>query len=106
MSQIEITEMDEVLGARFCEPSKMKAPAKYNAINKDELQFCVQGKFKVEGYDRGHTDTRWQTIDDMTRRISREEFESKGRKLLRTLTAAFKREAKRFKPAAQLGEDE
>ena len=57
-----LTEMDELLGTRYCEPVKMKRKERYNEVEKNELQFCVQGTFNFEEDARGHTDTRWQTL--------------------------------------------
>ena len=52
-----LTKMGELLGTRYCEPAQMAAPAKYNDVKKNTLQFCVQGTFTPEGYARGQTDT-------------------------------------------------
>ena len=57
-----VSEMDVLLGSRYCKPTKMSAPQQYNDVKTDALQLCVQGTFTVEGYAKGRTDTRWQTI--------------------------------------------
>ena len=44
-----ISEMDDVLGARYCEPSKMKPAERYNDVEKSTLQLCVQGTFIPDG---------------------------------------------------------
>ncbi len=43
-----LDDMTEVIGTRYCEPSKMKPAEKYNSIKKTSLQFCVQGTFIPE----------------------------------------------------------
>ena len=96
--------MDVLLGERYCEPSKMKAPEKYNEVKKNSLQYLVQGTFTVEGYKRGLPDTRWQTLQQLTESCSREDFEELYKQHLKDLEKAFKRDAKRFKTAAQLEE--
>ena len=55
--------MDELLGTRYCDPSKMGPDDKMNDVKKSELHFCVQGTFKAEGYRRGPTDVRWQSLE-------------------------------------------
>ena len=48
-----------------------------NDVKTDALQLCVQGTFTVEGYARGRTDTRWQTIAELAElaeSCSREDF--------------------------------
>ena len=44
----------------------MEEPEKYNDVEKDTLQYCVQGTFTPNGYRRGQTDTRWQSLDKLT----------------------------------------
>ena len=39
---------DEVLGARYCEPSMMMAPERFNEVKKTALHLCVQGTFIPE----------------------------------------------------------
>ena len=99
-----ITDMEDVLGARFCEPSKMKPAERYNDVKKAAVQLCVQGSFVPEGYARGVTDTRWQSIEELTASCSREDFEELTSKYVKALEKTFKREAKRFKTAEQLAE--
>ena len=70
-----LTQMDELLGTRYCDPTKMGSDDKFNDIKKSTLQFCVQGTFKAEGYTRGPTDVRWQSLDQLTESCSREDFE-------------------------------
>jgi hypothetical protein len=94
--------MTEVIGTRYCEPSKMKPAEKYNSIKKTSLQFCVQGTFIPEGYERGTTNTRWQTVDELVAAISHEDFEYQSSEYIKELQKSFKRDAKRFKTAAQL----
>ena len=105
-----LTEMGELLGTRFnlnryCEPTKMAAPEKYNDVKKNALQFCVQGTFTPEGFQRGQTDTRWQSLEQLTESCSREDFERLFKAHLKDLEKSFKRDAKRFKTAAQLEEE-
>ena len=64
-------------------------------------QYCVQGTFTVEGYARGHTDTRWQKLDELVKCCTREDFEKQTRAYLKELEKTFKRDAKRLKTAAQ-----
>ena len=99
-----VSVVDEVLGSRYCEPANMKPAEKYNDVKKTALQLCVQGTFVPEGYDRGCTDTRWQTMDELVSSISREDFEQLFKAHLKDLEKSFKRDAKRFKTAAQLAE--
>ena len=49
-----LDDMTEVIGTRYCEPSKMKPAEKYNSIKRTSLQFCVQGTFIPEGYAMRH----------------------------------------------------
>ena len=100
-----LTSMEDLLGTRFCEPSKMDAPARYNDIDKTELEFCVQGTFTVEGYVKGATDTRWQSLQQLSESCSRENFEELTKSYIKELQATFKRSAKRFKTAAQLARE-
>lgn len=100
-----LDDMTEVIGTRYCEPSKMKPAEKYNSIKKTSLQFCVQGTFIPEGYERGTTDTRWQTVDELVAAISREDFEEQSSEYIKELQKSFKRDAKRFKTAAQLARE-
>ena len=100
-----LDDMIEVIGTRYCEPSKIKPAGKYNSIKKTSLQFCVQGTFIPEGYERGTTDTRWQTVDELVAAISREDFEEQSSEYIKELQKSFKRDAKRFKTAAQLARE-
>ena len=100
-----LTELDEVLGTRFCDPSKMKPDEKFNDVKKNSLQFCVQGTFTAEGYARGLTDTRWQTVQQLSEKISREDFERLFKLHIKDLEKSYKQAAKRFKPAAELGRE-
>ena len=100
-----LTQMEAMLGARYCEPSKMKNPEKYNTVKKDVLQYLVQGTFTPDGYARGQTDTRWQSLRELTERCSKEDFEKLFKQHLKDLEKAFKRDAKRFKTAEQLEEE-
>ena len=94
--------MDELLGTRYCEPAKMKRKERYNEVKKTELQFCVQGTFNYEDDARGHTDTRWQTLEELKESCSREDFEQAAAAYVKELQKIFKRDAKKFKTAAQL----
>ena len=100
-----LTEMDELLGARYCDPDKMSTDDKFNDVKKSTLHFCVQGTFKAEGYKRGPTDVRWQSLEQLTESCSREDFERLYKKHLKDLEKTYKRDAKRFKTAAQLEEE-
>ena len=100
-----ISEMDEVLGARYCEPSKMKPAERFNDVKKTVLQLCVQGTFIPDGYERGTTDTRWQSVDELMASISREDFDRLTSSYVKALQTSFKRDAKRFKTAAQLARE-
>lgn len=100
-----LTEMDELLGSRFCDPSKMKPDDKFNAVKKNSLQYCVQGTFTAEGYARGMVDTRWQTLEQLTERCSKESFEKLYKSHLKDLEKTFKNAAKRFKTAAELDDE-
>ena len=102
----ELTEMDQLLGTRYCEPAKMKRKERYNDIPKKSLEFCVQGTFNFDDDQRGHTDTRWQTLAELTEYCSREEFERLSGAYVKELQKTFKRDAKKFKTAAQLRAEE
>jgi hypothetical protein len=67
-----LTEMDELLGTRYCEPAEMKPDERFNDVTKSSLQFCVQGTFTAESYTRGMVDTRWQTLEQLSESCSRE----------------------------------
>ena len=92
-----LSEMDALLGTRYCDPTKMGPDDKFNDVKKDALHFCVQGTFKAEGYARGPTDVRWQSLQQLTESCSREDFERLYKQHLKDLEKAFKRDAKRFK---------
>ena len=96
-----LTDVDELLGVRYCEPITMKGAERYNDIAKNNMQYCVQGTFTVEGYARGHTDTRWQKLDELVECCTREDFEKQTKAYLKELEKTFKRDAKRLKTAAQ-----
>ena len=49
-----LTEMNELLGTRYCDAAKMSSDDKFNDVKKNTLHFCVQGTFKAEGYERQH----------------------------------------------------
>ena len=100
-----ISEMDDVLGARYCEPSNMKPAERFNDVKKTVLQLCVQGTFIPDGYERGTTDTRWQSIDELVASISREDFDRLTSTYIKALQTSFKRDAKRFKTAAHLARE-
>ena len=100
-----LTDLHELLGSRFCDPSKMKPDERLNDVKKNSLQYCVQGTFTAEGYARGVMDTRWQTLEQLTERCSRESFEKLYKAHLKDLDKMFKNAAKRFKTAREL-EDE
>ena len=95
-----------MLGTRYCEPSRMKPKQRRNEVKKDTLQFCVQGTFNCgEDDDRGETDTRWQTLDELVEAgCSREEFEELCAAHVKQLQKTMKRDAKRFKTASELGQ--
>ena len=97
-----LTEMNELLGSRFCDPTTMKADDKFNDVEKTSLHYLVQGTFTAEGYARGVVDTRWQTLQQLTERCSREDFEAQYKSHLKDLEKMFKSAAKRFKKAAEL----
>ena len=110
MEQVErpsyLSKTDELLATRYCEPSKMEAPERYNEVDKTSLDYCVQGTYTVEGYKRGAVDTRWQTVQDLVDAgCSRENFEKLTKAHVKDLQTTFKRDAKRFKSAAQLAEE-
>jgi hypothetical protein len=100
-----LTEMDELLGTRYCEPAEMKTDERFNDVTKSSLQFCVQGTFTAESYTRGMVDTRWQTLEQLSESCSREDFERLFKRHLKDLEKTFKRDAKRFKKAAELEEE-
>ena len=100
-----VSEADEVVGARYCEPSMMKPAERFNDVKKTALQLCVQGTFIPDGYERGTIDTRWQSMEELQASISREDFERLTSDYVKELQKTFKRDAKRFKTAAQLAEE-
>ena len=69
------------------------------------LQLCVQGTFIPDGYERGTTDTRWQSVDELMASISREDFDRLTSSYVKALQTSFKRDAKRFKSATQLARE-
>ena len=103
----------------------MGSDDKFNDVKKSTLQFCVQGTFKAEdGTRAGPTDVkrraRWQSLlarpahervpsdtdsDCVSESCSREDFEQLFKAHLKDLEKSFKRDAKRFKTAAQLAEE-
>ena len=99
-----LTSMVDLVGTRFCEPSKMAKPARYNDIKKSALQFCVQGEFTCEGYARGETDTRWQSLQQLSESCSREAFTELTDGYIKELQKAFKQAAKRFKSTKSYSE--
>ena len=81
------------------------ARARFNDVNKTALQLCVQGTFIPDGYERGTIDTRWQSIEELQASISRADFERLTSNYVKELQKTFKRDAKRFKTAAQLARE-
>ena len=100
-----VSEVDEMLGSRYCEPSMMKPAEKFNDVKKSTLQLCVQGTSIPNGYERGNTDTRWQSIEELVASVSREDFDRLTSDYVKELQKSFKRDAKRFKTAAQLARE-
>ena len=82
----------------------MEWSERYNDVEKKSLQFCVQGSFAFAGDKRGHTDMRWETLDQLVACTTREDFEQLTSNYIKTLQKTFKRDAKRFKPAAEWDE--
>eukprot|EP00964_Phaeocystis_antarctica_P118794 scaffold82531_cov56-Phaeocystis_antarctica.AAC.1 len=55
-----LTVADELLGTRYCEPTRMNRKQRWNTVEKSTLQYCVQGTFNCEdGDERGEPDARW-----------------------------------------------
>ena len=96
-----LTEIDTLLGTRYCEPSKMKPKERRNEVSMSVLQFNVQGTFNCDEDDeRGHTDTRWQTLDELVESgCSKAAFQAMTAAHITQLEKTFKRDAKRFKSA-------
>ena len=66
---------------------------------------CRAPSLWFQGYAKGHDDTRWQTLAQLTDSCSREDFEQLIAAYIKDLQKAFKRDhAKKFKPAAELDE--
>ena len=65
-----------------------------------------QGTFNFDDDARGHTDTRWQTLAELTEYCSREDFEKLSGAYIKELQKTFRRDAKKFKTAAQLRAEE
>ena len=94
-----LTVVDELLGTRYCEPSRMKPKQRRNTVLKSTLQYCVQGTFNCEdGDERGEPDARWQTVDELVEAdCSLEEFNKLCSAHVRELQKTMKHDAKRFK---------
>ena len=58
-------------GERYCEPSMMTAPERFNEVKKTVLHLCVQGTFIPDCYERGTIDMRWQSMEELQASISR-----------------------------------
>ena len=97
--------MSELLGTRYCEPSKMKRKHRYNDVSKTSLDFCVQGAFTCEDVANGEVDTRWQTLGEMAESCSREDFNRLTGAYIKALQKSFAPASKRFKTTAQLAEE-
>ncbi len=71
-----LTVAGELLGTRYCEPSRMMPKQRRNTVEKSTPQYCVQGTFNCAQDDkRGEKDARWQTLDELLEAdCSREEF--------------------------------
>ena len=54
-----LTEVDELLGSWYCEPSRMERTWRRNEVGKSTLQFCVQGTFNCEDDALGEIDAQW-----------------------------------------------
>ena len=96
-----MTEIDEVLGTRYCEPTTMEPKERRNQVLMNTLQYNVQGTFNcAEDDERGHIDTRWQTLDELVESgCSKAEFEEMTAAHIKQLQKTFKRDAKRFRTA-------
>ena len=96
-----LTEVDELLGTRYCEPSRMARKQRRNEVGKDasSLQFCVQGTFNcAQDDERGEPDTRWLTLDELVEAgCSRKEFNDFCATYVKMLQETMKKDAKRFK---------
>jgi hypothetical protein len=94
-----LTEVDELLGTRYCEPGRMGPKQRRNAVGKSAMQFCVQGTFNcAQDDERGETDARWLTLDELVEAdCSREEFNAFCVAYVKVLQETMKKDAKRFK---------
>ena len=94
-----LTEVDELLGTRYCEPSRMQPKQRRNEVGKSALQFCVQGTFNcAQDDERGEKDSRWLTLDELVDAdCSREEFNDFCATYVKELQKTMKKDAKRFK---------
>ena len=101
-----LTMVDELLGTRYCEPSRMARKQRRNKVEKgaSTLQFCVQGTFNCAQDDaRGEPDTSWLTLDELLESdCSREEFVELSAKYVEQLQKTFKQATKRFRTMAQV----
>jgi len=99
----ELAQVDELLGTRYCEPSRMQPKQRRNTVGKSTLQYCVQGTFCCDEDDeRGETDVRWQTVDELVEvKCSREDFNELCAKHMQQLKKTMVAHAKRFKTAAE-----
>ena len=104
-----LTEVDELLGTRYCEPSRMARKQRRNKVEKgaSTLQFCVQGTFNCAQDDaRGEHDMSWLTLDELSQSdCSREEFIELSAKYVEQLQKTFKQATKRFKTMAEVMAD-
>ena len=96
-----LTEVHDLLGTRYCEPSRMGRKQRRNEVGKDasSLQFCVQGTFNcAQDDERGEPDTRWLTLDELVEAgCSRQEFNGFCATYVKELQETMKKDAKRFK---------
>ena len=99
-----MTVADELLGTRYCEPTRMNRKQRRNTVEKSTLQYCVQGTFNCEdGDERGEPDARWQTLDELIEAgCCREKFIDLCATHVKQLQKTMTQDAKRFKTAAEL----
>merc|ERR1711865_325007 len=104
-----LTEVHDLLGTRYCEPSRMARKQRRNKVEKgaSTLQFCVQGTFNCAQDDaRGEHDMSWLTLDELSQSdCSREEFIELSAKYVEQLQKTFKQATKRFKTMAEVMAD-
>ena len=94
-----LTVAEELLGTRYCEPTRMIRKQRRNTVKKSTLQYCVQGTFNCEdGDERGEPDARWQTVDELVKAAcSLEEFDKLCAAHMKELQKTMKQDTKRFK---------